>query len=83
MPPSTRRKSNFLTTYLRRGQTGIYTRPAHNRKERGEKERTARVLLVYSQPDKSKREIIEKHGTRHKVPILRLKHPLRSHKEMY
>ena len=34
--------------------------------ERGEKESIARVLLVYSQLDKSKREAIEKPVTRHK-----------------
>ena len=48
------------------GKAGIYTRLAHHREGRGEKESTARVLLVYSQLDKSKRETIKKHVTRHK-----------------
>ena len=37
-----------------------------NEKKGGEKESTARVLLAYSQLDKSKRETIEKHVTRYK-----------------
>ena len=58
------------------GQVGIYTRLAHHREERGEKESTARVLLVYLQLDKSKRETIEK-------PVTRLEHQFYASKTRY